>query len=266
MKPALPVSLSPLLLCLRQAAVKPTTPSPSLTPDDPQAEHFLRLSTKLYKDLARMAKLLIAPRGSKQVLPSLKYQKLVEITCRQLTAPLYKFMEQLQKDQQESGNNKAMASKIKRENKCIPELIFQIEDYEKYLIQLGKAAKLNLLRQAKRSTSRDFKILDPKDFVREEEEEEEGDPTNETEENEGNGAESESSEESGDEEEGEEGNGGANNNELSLEHDVPKAAADSGSDGEDEAGLSNGQRSKRRRVVEESSSDEEMETGQSLAF
>ena len=44
-----------------------------------------------------MAKLLIAPRGSKQVLPSLKYQKLVEITCRQLTAPLYKFMEQLQK-------------------------------------------------------------------------------------------------------------------------------------------------------------------------
>ncbi|XP_027115991.1 uncharacterized protein [Coffea arabica] len=258
--------LEETLYCRVEAIIKVLSNFVLMNLKDPQAEHFLRLSTKLYKDLARMAKLLIAPRGSKQVLPSLKYQKMVEITCRQLTAPLYKFMEQLQKDQQESGNNKAMASKIKRENKCIPELIFQIEDYEKYLIQLGKAAKLNLLREAKRSTSRDFKILDPKDFVGEEEEEEEGDPTNETEENEGNGAESESSEESGDAEEGEEGNGGANNNELSLEYDVPKAAADSGSDGEDEGGLSNGQRSKRRRVVEESSSDEEMETGQSLAF
>lgn len=52
-----------------------------------------------------------------------------------------------------------MVNKIKRENRCIPELIYQIEDYEKYLIQLSKASKLNLLRHAKRSTCRDFKIL-----------------------------------------------------------------------------------------------------------
>lgn len=256
------VALEETLYSRVEAIVKVLSNFVLLNLKDPQAEHFLRLSTKLYKDLARMAKLLIAPRGCKQVLPTLKYQKLVEITCRQLTAPLYKFMEQLQKDQQESGNNKAMVNKIKRENKCIPELIFQIEDYEKYLIQLSKATKVNLLRHAKRSTSRDFKILDPRDFVREEEE---GDPTNETDENEGNAAENESSEESGDEEEEEEGNGGANNV-LFPEYDVPQAAEDSGSGGEDEPGPSNGQRSKRRRAVEESSSDEETETGQSLAF
>ena len=39
-------------------------------------------------------------------------------------------------------------------------MIFQIEDYEKYLIQLSKITKLNLLRHAKRSTSRDFKIVE----------------------------------------------------------------------------------------------------------
>lgn len=39
-------------------------------------------------------------------------------------------------------------------------MIFQIEDYEKYLIQLSKASKINLLRHAKRSTARDFKIID----------------------------------------------------------------------------------------------------------
>lgn len=63
--------------------------------------------------------------------------------------------------QLENASSKGIIHKIKRENKCIPDLIFQIEDYEKYLIQLSKVSKINLLRHAKRSTSRDFKILDP---------------------------------------------------------------------------------------------------------
>lgn len=62
--------------------------------------------------------------------------------------------------QLENASSKGILNKIKRENKCIPDLIFQIEDYEKYLIQLSKVSKINLLRHAKRSTSRDFKILD----------------------------------------------------------------------------------------------------------
>ncbi|KAK6161092.1 hypothetical protein DH2020_004473 [Rehmannia glutinosa] len=127
---------------------------------DPQAEHLLRLAVKFYKNLARISKLRIAPKGCTQVLPSLKYQRLVEITCRQLTAPIYSFVAQMQKNQQESNKTKGIVNKIKRENKCIPDLIFQIEDYEKYLIQLSKITKVNLLRHAKRSTSRDFKIIE----------------------------------------------------------------------------------------------------------
>lgn len=65
-------------------------------------------------------------------------------------------------EQLENGNlNKRLIGQIKRENKCIPDLVFQIEDYEKYLIRLSKLTKVNLLRHAKRSTSRDFKILEP---------------------------------------------------------------------------------------------------------
>ncbi|KAM3323921.1 Fanconi anemia group I protein [Capsicum chacoense] len=45
-----------------------------------------------------------------------------------------------------------------------PDLIYQIEDCEKYLIQISKATKINLLRHAKRSTSRDFKIIEPQSF------------------------------------------------------------------------------------------------------
>ncbi|XWS14102.1 hypothetical protein CRYUN_Cryun36dG0094200 [Craigia yunnanensis] len=135
---------------------------------DTQAEHFLRLTTRFYKHLAQMSKLRIAPKGHKQLLPSLQFQKLVELTCKQLTIPLYNFVAEMQQAQQENARSKGIINKIKRENKCIPDLIFQIEDYEKYLIRLTKATKVNLLKHAKRSTSRDFKILDPTTVAREE--------------------------------------------------------------------------------------------------
>ncbi|KAK4338871.1 hypothetical protein RND71_040333 [Anisodus tanguticus] len=135
---------------------------------DLKAEQLVKLAARFYKNLARMSKLLIASKGVKQPLPSLKYQKLVEITCMQLTAPLYNFVPLMQRKQLESTESKALVNKIKRENRCIPDLIYQIEDCEKYLIQISKATKINLLRHAKRSTSRDFKIIVPKSFLEEE--------------------------------------------------------------------------------------------------
>lgn len=51
-------------------------------------------------------------------------------------------------------------SKIRREGRTIPNLIYYIEDYERYLIQLSRITKVNLMRHAKRSTARDFKIMD----------------------------------------------------------------------------------------------------------
>lgn len=52
------------------------------------------------------------------------------------------------------------SSKIRREGRTIPNLIYHIEDYERYLIQLSRITKVNLMRHAKRSTARDFKIQD----------------------------------------------------------------------------------------------------------
>ncbi|KAL1210225.1 hypothetical protein V5N11_021808 [Cardamine amara subsp. amara] len=131
---------------------------------DSQAAQFLRLAVRFYKQLAQIVKLRIAPKGCKQILPSLKFQKLVELTCKSLTVPLYPFLSEMQKEQQESvsanANAKGIINKIKQENKCIPDLIFRIEDYERYLIQLSKVTKFNLLRYAKRSTARDFKIIE----------------------------------------------------------------------------------------------------------
>lgn len=130
-------------------------------------------------------------------------------------------------NQQEEGRNtkiRGIVNKIKRENKCIPDLIFQIEDYEKYLIQLSKATKVNLLRHAKRSTSRDFKILDPKDLVGAADEAAQNKETDA-----GNNESSEASE-------NEDQNGGADNKVSSslTESCIPQAAENSGSDNDND--------------------------------
>jgi fanconi anemia group I protein len=39
-----------------------------------------------------MSKSQIAPKGYRQSIPSLKFQKLAEVTCKMLTAPLYDFV------------------------------------------------------------------------------------------------------------------------------------------------------------------------------
>lgn len=62
--------------------------------------------------------------------------------------------------QNQQTPSKEKLAKIRRETECIPDLIYQIEDYEKYLIQLSKLTKVNLLRHAKRSVARDFQIND----------------------------------------------------------------------------------------------------------
>ncbi|KAL1806687.1 hypothetical protein ACET3Z_029755 [Daucus carota] len=156
------LALEQIFYTTAEAVVKVLSPFLSMSLKDPQAEHLLRVATRFYKNLARISKLQIAPKGCKPVLPSHSYLKLVEITCKDLTAPLYRFVDVMQQNQQESAR-KGILNKIKRENRCIPELIFQIEDYEKYLILLSKAIKINLLRHAKRSTSRDFRIRESDD-------------------------------------------------------------------------------------------------------
>lgn len=132
-------------------------------------------------------------------------------------------------------------NKIKRENRCIPDLIFQIEDYEKYLIQLSKASKVNLLRHAKRSTARDFKIVDPSHIVGEEDANQEP--------NHDNPSTTAAQNELGEESENDEGNGSERG--LSPESGNPLAAEASESD-KDGNVHPNAKRAKMSRVVQES--------------
>ncbi|KAF9987587.1 hypothetical protein BGZ75_000366 [Mortierella antarctica] len=56
------------------------------------------------------------------------------------------------------GFKSRQKAKILRESKLIPTLIFGVEQYERYVIQLSKKAKVNLTQFMRRSTARDFRI------------------------------------------------------------------------------------------------------------
>ncbi|GER52172.1 fanconi anemia group I protein [Striga asiatica] len=234
------LALEETLYTRAEAVVKVLAYFVDMNLKDPQAEQLLKMAVKFYKNLARISKLRIAPKGCKQVIPSSKYQKLVEITCRRLTAPIYNFVALMQKNQQESNKTRGMVNKIKRENKCIPELIFQIEDHEKYLIQLSKITKVNLLRHAKRSTSRDFRIHELREDT-EEEQNQNPEHLNVTENH-------KSSDESNSEGER------AENGPL-LDGDSPLAAEDT-EDEDEQAAFPQVKRAKMSRVVQDNSDEE----------
>jgi hypothetical protein len=51
-----------------------------------------------------------------------------------------------------------LQTKILREAKIVPNLIYTIEQCERHLIQLTKKSRVNLMKNVKRSTARDFRI------------------------------------------------------------------------------------------------------------
>ena len=60
-----------------------------------------------------------------------------------------------------TGNNTAKSrqkAKILRESKLIPMLIYGVEQYERFVIQLSKKSKVNLTQFMRRSIARDFRI------------------------------------------------------------------------------------------------------------
>ncbi|CAH8503247.1 unnamed protein product [Heterobilharzia americana] len=57
-----------------------------------------------------------------------------------------------------SGMPQALISRTIKDSRLIPQLIYAIEQYERFLMQLSKKSKINLMRNVKLSTSRDFRI------------------------------------------------------------------------------------------------------------
>ncbi|XP_062357068.1 Fanconi anemia group I protein isoform X3 [Cinclus cinclus] len=135
---------------------------------------LLRSLSKTYTILTSLIKHYIqACRSSSNTIPG-RLEKLVKLSGSHLTPQCYSFITYVQnihseslsfveekKKKKKEGEAAAISTvmaKVLRETKPIPNLIFAIEQYEKFLIHLSKKSKVNLMQYMKLSTSRDFRI------------------------------------------------------------------------------------------------------------
>ncbi|KAK2918014.1 Fanconi anemia group I protein [Channa argus] len=131
---------------------------------------LLRELSRTYTTLTTLAKYYIQICSTQPGALPARFEKLVKLSGSHLTPQCYSFITYAQSGEFSGGGaddkkkkklnevNTAASSKLLRETKAIPNLIFSIEQYEKYLITLSKKSKVNLMQYMKLSTSRDFRI------------------------------------------------------------------------------------------------------------
>ncbi|XP_042680082.1 Fanconi anemia group I protein isoform X1 [Centrocercus urophasianus] len=137
-------------------------------------DSLLRSLSKTYTILTSLIKHYIqACRSTSNAVPG-RLEKLVKLSGSHLTPQCYSFITYVQnihseslsfaeekkkkKKEDETAAVSTVMAKVLRETKPIPNLIFAIEQYEKFLIHLSKKSKVNLMQYMKLSTSRDFRI------------------------------------------------------------------------------------------------------------
>ncbi|KAM8890961.1 Fanconi anemia group I protein isoform 2-T2 [Spinachia spinachia] len=131
---------------------------------------LLRELSRTYTTLTTLVKYYIQVCASQHAALPARFEKLVKLSGSHLTPQCYSFITYAQNGEFGGGGaddkkkkkrnevNTAPSAKLLRETKAIPNLIFSIEQYEKYLITLSKKSKVNLMQYMKLSTSRDFRI------------------------------------------------------------------------------------------------------------
>ncbi|XP_064014178.1 Fanconi anemia group I protein [Pogoniulus pusillus] len=135
---------------------------------------LLRSLSKTYAILTSLIKHYIqACRSTSSTIPG-RLEKLVKLSGSHLTPQCYSFITYVQnihseslsfaeekkkkKKEDEAAAVSTVMAKVLRDTKPIPNLVFAIEQYEKFLIHLSKKSKVNLMQYMKLSTSRDFRI------------------------------------------------------------------------------------------------------------
>uniref|UniRef100_A0A8C2UAT6 FA complementation group I n=1 Tax=Coturnix japonica TaxID=93934 RepID=A0A8C2UAT6_COTJA len=129
-------------------------------------DSLLRSLSKTYAILTSLIKHYIqACRSTSNTVPG-RLEKLVKLSGSHLTPQCYSFITYVQvseslsfaEEKKKKKKEDETAAKVLRDTKPIPNLIFAIEQYEKFLIHLSKKSKVNLMQYMKLSTSRDFRI------------------------------------------------------------------------------------------------------------
>ncbi|XP_051548730.1 Fanconi anemia group I protein-like [Myxocyprinus asiaticus] len=140
-------------------------------PPGPCSDTLMRELSRTYSILTTLTKYYIQLCATQPGQLPARLEKLVKLSGSHLTPQCYSFITYVQSGELTAGGPEktkkkkkddeavaAASAKVLRETKAIPNLIFNIEQYEKFLILLSKKSKVNLMQYMKLSTSRDFRI------------------------------------------------------------------------------------------------------------
>ena len=108
--------------------------------------------TQTFRQITVGSKLLHKTKAK----PSAKFKKLIQSISKELTTKIYPFI--LYQQQQDSASS-ASTSKITKEARIIPNLIYCVEQCEQHTIKLTKNSNMDLTRWMRHSTARDFRII-----------------------------------------------------------------------------------------------------------
>lgn len=132
----------------------------------PATDAVLKLLTHQYTSLTTLTKYFIL-RSTKTnpAFHAVRFEMVVKLAGKFLSPHVYNLISHIEANQKEENGTKkkkadplAMKSKVLRETRFIPNLIYEIEQYEKFIIELSKKSKVNLMSYVKLSTYRDFRI------------------------------------------------------------------------------------------------------------
>ena len=144
------------------------------------SDNLPKLCTKLYNTFIKAVKYHIYLYSSGVGEIGEKFLKVISYTGTHLEQQMYSFISHYQSLESENGNiakakgkekekgkdkeglflrpTSLSKSKLMKQARSYPNLIFALEQYERFLIHLSKKSKQNLLESFKTSTARDFRI------------------------------------------------------------------------------------------------------------
>lgn len=117
-----------------------------------QQERLLKLITKAYKVICSATQAQSKRRGD----PRTTFTSLIDV-CKGLGPTLWTYLAFVGSEKAEDRTTKG-PSRAAREARVVPQLVYEVERFEKVLIATQKRTKINLLRGMRRNIARDFRI------------------------------------------------------------------------------------------------------------
>ncbi|XP_072384850.1 Fanconi anemia group I protein homolog [Diabrotica undecimpunctata] len=142
-----------------------------LLPPGNLAEAVFKSIVQLFGTLSSLTK-YFNTRSSKINLAfqGARFERLVKLAGKQLAPTIYKFLLHLDDAQKEatqatqstkkkSTDSSLLKSKVLRETRLIPKVVYEMEQFSKCVIQLSNKTKVDLSKYVGQGTARDFRIL-----------------------------------------------------------------------------------------------------------